>query len=293
MLNVDARPPKDTSREHLWLKTNILDAKGLTKAFDEFRPDYLIHLAARTNLLEKRDLRGYAANIAGVENTIRAAASVGTLRRAIFASSRMVCKIGYVPLSETDYCPPNLYGRSKVLTETIVRSQGTGFEWLIVRPTSIWGPWFDIPYKTFFCAIAQRRYVHPGKHDPEKSFGFVGNAVYQLNQLLTTRHPSILGRTIYQCDYPPLKLRAWAELIRSSMGVSRIHTLPLLPLRIAALLGDVMEAAGVRAPLSSFRLTNLIAPMVYPTDLLEEICGPLPYSVEIGVRMTVDWLRKC
>ena len=25
--------------------------------------------------------------------------------------------------------------------------------WIIVRPTSIWGPWFDVPYKNLFDAI--------------------------------------------------------------------------------------------------------------------------------------------
>ena len=39
--------------------------------------------------------------------------------------------------------PPNLYGESKVIGEKLVQESEINCDWVIVRPTSIWGPWFE------------------------------------------------------------------------------------------------------------------------------------------------------
>ena len=67
-------------------------------------------------------------------------------------------RIGYQPDSDTDYCPTTAYGASKALGEEAVRAAQLDVPWVIVRPTSIWGPWFDIPYRTFFDSIQHGRF---------------------------------------------------------------------------------------------------------------------------------------
>src|ERR1700722_16325714 len=62
---------KETSASTAYL-CNILDAARLNAALQEFSPDALVHLAARTDLDEKTNLDGYAANIKGVQNLIAA-----------------------------------------------------------------------------------------------------------------------------------------------------------------------------------------------------------------------------
>ncbi len=110
----------------------------------DFSPDYVIHLAARTDL-RGSTLESYRANTDGVENLIDALARCSGIKRLIFASSTMVCPIGYQPHDENDCAPPNYYGASKVRGEQLVRAAESLGEWVIVRPTSIWGPWFDVP----------------------------------------------------------------------------------------------------------------------------------------------------
>jgi nucleoside-diphosphate-sugar epimerase len=292
VLNVDVRPPRNSAHRSVWRETDILDYVSLCRVVRGFDPHFLIHLAGRTDLLEKRDIRGYAANYDGTRNVIDACAACHELKRVIFASSRMVCKIGYMPRGETDYCPPNPYGESKVRAEHVVRESQAPFDWLIVRPTSIWGPWFDVPYKLFFTAIANRTYLHPRGYDPEKSFGFVGNSVYQCAQLLLAPSELVRGVTIYQCDYPPLRLRQWADLITRAMGLAPIRTAPLPVLRGIARAGDVLAKLGwARVPLTTFRLDNILTPMVFDTTVLAAACGALPFSLEQGVDLTIDWLH--
>ena len=95
----------------------------------------------------------------------------------VFASSALVCRAGYRPTGETDYCPTTPYGESKVEMEILVReSTLIPCPWAMVRPTSIWGPRFGVPYKNFFSTVASGYYFHPGRHDVRRSFGYVGNA---------------------------------------------------------------------------------------------------------------------
>src|SRR5258708_3155594 len=115
---------------------NILDASRLNEIVQNFSPDALVHLAARTDLDEKSHLEGYAANIEGVRNLIAAVRLTPSIKRVIWTSSQLVCRVGYVPNDDTDYTADTLYGRSKIHTEQIVREEdGAGREWCLVRPT--------------------------------------------------------------------------------------------------------------------------------------------------------------
>jgi nucleoside-diphosphate-sugar epimerase len=165
-------------------------------------------------------------------------------------------------------------------------------EWVLVRPTSIWGPWFDIPYKIFFTSIEKHIYLNPGGFDPVKSFGFVGNTIYQLGKLFDAPVEVVNRRTFYLCDYPPLRVRHWADLIRRNMDLAPILTFPYTLLKGAALIGDLLWSLGWdRVPITRCRLSNLVTDMVYDTSLLHDICGELPFDLEESVRQTVEWMQ--
>ena len=71
-----------------------------------------------------------------------------------------------------------------------------------------------------------------------------------------------------------------------------MRSVPLLVLRAIASAGDAAKALGMRnPPLTSFRLNNLLAPMVHDLGPLERLCGPLPHGLNDGVLQTVTWLR--
>ena len=118
-------------------------------------------MAARTDL-DGSSIDDYSANTDGCRAVIEAAARHPQIQRVIFASSMLVCALGYSPKHDSDYCPTTRYGESKVLGERYVREMAADhFPWTIVRPTSLWGPWFSVPYKKFFDAVARRMYLHP------------------------------------------------------------------------------------------------------------------------------------
>lgn len=294
VLNVDIAAPKIAAHARSWNNVDILDKAGLKRVFASFRPELVIHLAAKTVLDERATLALYAANIEGVQNVIDAIQTAGSVERTFFASSRLVCRLGYVPKDDTDYQPSTLYGLSKVRGEQLVRAASPGLgTWTILRPTGIWGPWFGVPYRDFFNTIKHGRYVHPAGRDARKSYGYVENTVHQLQRLAARPPSDVHGRTFVVADYPPISVKAWAESIGEALDARPIRSVPVSLLKGAAVVGDAIERSGRgHAPLTSFRLNNLVSDMVYDTDALEALVGPLPYTPAQGVERTVAWLNQ-
>lgn len=293
ILNLDIVCPRNMAHAPYWINVDLCNAAKLREVIHNFLPEVILHMGARTDL-DGLSISDYSANTIGVRNMIAAIKDLSSLRRIIFASSRLVCRIGYQPKDEFDYCPSTPYGESKVLGEKIIRESSSRIpcSWIIVRPTSIWGPWFDIPYKTFFLTIAKGKYFHPGSEKILKSFGFVGNTVHQLQRLLDVSIDECSAKTIYLGDYPPIDVEEMANKIQRTLGVPKIKRMNIRFLQVAAKGGDIFKRLGwTNPPLTSFRLNNLLTQMTYDLEPLKLLVGELPYTMSQGIDSTVSWLR--
>jgi len=292
--NFDIVEPRNPEHLRFWKDVDLLDRTELAREMQAFQPSVLLHFAARTDLDEQRNLAGYAVNIEGVCNVIETVRSVSSIQRVVFASSQLVCRLGYRPRDEYDYQPATLYGQSKVLTERIIRAaDDIGAVWTIVRPTSLWGPWFGAPYRSFFELIANNVYVHPGEIDVPKQWGYIGNAVFQIWKLIESPPEYVHKKTFYLADYEPAQLRDFADRVQAALGARPIRTIPARVLRAAAIVGDTARKLGWKnPPLTSFRYSNLITPEVQDLEPVREIVGPLPYTLEQGIEITVRWLQS-
>ncbi len=292
VVNIDIAQPKDPGQADCWHQVDILDLPALRQEMIDFRPEVVLHLAARASLDEKGGLAAFAANTDGVANMIEAIIAAGSVERSFFTSTRLVCDLGYEPKDDRDYKPSTMYGLSKARGEDLVRDASSALgTWTILRPTGIWGPWFGVPYRDFFKTIERGLYVHPGRRAVRKAYGYVENTVYEIEQLMARPGADVHGRTFVLTDYPAVSVREWAELIRLRLGGRRIRTVPIAVLRAAGLAGDVLERVRGHAPLTSFRVNNMATDMLYDTTALEAIVGPLPISVEEGIDRTVAWLK--
>jgi len=273
---------------------DLLESHAVRDALAEAAPEIVVHLAARTDLDETRDLDGYAANFTGVEHLIEAIRGTPTVRRAICTSSQLVCRIGYVPAGDRDYCPTTLYGESKVRTEEVWRaSDGGGVEWCLVRPTTIWGPGMNPHYLRFFGLIRRGRYFHVRGGPRYKSYGYVGNTAHQYARLMSVPREAMHRKTLYLADYVPIGLEEWADAFAVALRAPPIPTLPKAVAVSAAKLGDLVSLMGWRGlPFNSFRLGNVLAQYVIDLRETEAICGALPYSMEQGVTVTAQWLES-
>jgi len=272
---------------------NILDATRLNEIVQKLSPDALVHLAARTDLDEKVNLAGYAVNVDGVRNLIAAVRLTPSIKRAIWTSSQLVCRVGDVPRSDTDYTADTVYGRSKIRTEQIVREEdGAGREWCLVRPTTVWGPGMSPHYQLFLRMIQRGHYFHVGNQPLWKSYSYIENIAFQYLRLLEAPADLIHRKTLYLADYDPIDLLAWSDAFQRAF---RSRPIPHVPLALAwtfAYCGDAVNAIGLRSfPFNSFRLNNVLTQYRFDTKATEAVCGPLPYTIEQGVAKTAAWLR--
>ena len=289
--NFDIRTPRNPEHQSYWQQVDIRDRDALAQAVADFSPTHVLHLAAVTGM-EEGDLSAYAANTDGVANLIHALSALDALERVVFTSSYLVCRVGYVPKTDTDYCPPNVYGESKVVGENLVRTSRVILcPWVIVRPTSIWGPWFDQPYRNFFLLITRGFYMHPGRRPVYKVHSFVGNTVHMMMVMLTASADSVAARTFFCLDYPRTSVHEWAQHIQKAVGAPMIRVAPVPILRLLAAVGSGAKRMGWKdPPLTNLRLKNMLTEMPLDTGALETLVGPLPYDLQEGVEMAVKWL---
>jgi nucleoside-diphosphate-sugar epimerase len=258
VLNYDIKKPRKKGHLGFWRNINICNKEQLLSSIKVDSPDYVIHLAARTDLKESECITGYDANISGVRNVMDCCGELNCLKRIIVASSMLVCKLGYLPHSFDDYMPNSLYGESKVLTEKIVKEYN--LSWTIVRPTSIWGPWFGEPYKNFFYLVIKGLYFNiPEKNASNKTYGYVENTCYQIYKLMLSTDSSVNHNYFYLGDLQPLNISVWANKIRNLNKQSNPLTMPIWLLKLTAILGDLLKRFfGIsNFPMTTFRFLNM------------------------------------
>lgn len=293
VINFDLNPPKNTLHRNVWEKIDILDVVSLKKAAITFNPSYVIHVAARTDLNETKNISGYTSNIEGIKNAIEVLKHCKSLKRVIFASSMLVCKVGYDPTSYDDYNPTTLYGESKVLTEKIIKdSLIKEYEWTIIRPTSIWGPWFGEPYSNFFTMIQKRLFFKIKNRSANKVFGYIGNSVYQIEQILFSNKVDVDKKIFYIGDYLPYNINDWANQISNEAEI-KLVSLPIEIFNILSKIGDVLLKFGIKFPMTSFRLKNMTQDN--KISLLADTVSLvpfLPYTRIEGIKRTLNWMRR-
>jgi nucleoside-diphosphate-sugar epimerase len=292
-MGLDLVPSPAGSHARVHHQVDLLDAVALQRSVREFQPEVVIHLAARTDL-GGRNLDDYAVNIAGVRNLVTCVRRTQSVRRVLYTSSQLVCRVGYRPRGDTDYQPSTVYGESKVCTEEIVReSDGGGVEWAICRPTTVWGPHMNEHYRQFLRYIDSGRYFHVSRRKLFKSYSYIGNIAWQYLKLATAQVSQMNRRTFYLADYEPLSLRDYADALQRELGAKPIRTYPYLLAWLGAKMGDALQLAGVRrVPFNSFRLRNIMTEYQLDTNLTRSVCGPLPYTSAAGIKATAKWYRE-
>lgn len=290
IVNVDIVPTLVERLKPYWQECDICNYEALQTIFHSFSPDYVIHLAARTDL-DGNSVEDYAANTLGVMNLLNVISGQKYLKKVIITSSMLVCKAGYKPLNQFDYAPSTFYGESKVITEKNVWNNEPMCDWAIIRPTSIWGPWFKIPYKNFFDMVIAHRYFHIGNKSCSKTYGYVGNAVYQIKQILFSDTNNKNNKVFYIGDNPATNIEEWANEISDELNY-KIKRMPFPLLRMSAWFGDFLSLFGIHFPMTSFRLKNMTTDNIIDLSNTFKIAPNPPYSRIEGIRNTLKWMRE-
>ncbi len=288
-VNLDLRKPDFALPNCRHVYGDICDLQAATSIFENERPDFVIHLAARIDLAGS-SVDDYKSNSVGVRSICKAVQATPSVQRVIYTSSQLVCKVGYVPTGDTDYCPNNYYGESKVLTEKIVREEGGEVVWCLARPTTVWGPYMNEHYQSFLKNVKRGTFFHFSKKPLYKSYSYAGNIAFQYVQLLVAPNSDVDRKVFYLADYEPLSLRKYVDLLAKYLDAPKVRSIPYPVAKAMALCGDMVKAVGMKDfPLTSFRLNNILTEYQFDMSATKAVCGELPYAFEEGVKATADW----
>jgi nucleoside-diphosphate-sugar epimerase len=267
-------------KNFFFYKCNLLSNKKLYTLIRAIKPEIVIHLAARTDLLGKK-ITDYKINYQGTKNLINICNMVQSVQRVVFASTLLVNKFPYKTNNSSFYDPDTIYGKSKVLMEKIIKSSNLKFEWCVIRPTTIWGDLLQNHFKLFFQLIKKNFYFHLGSKKIYKSYGYVKNTSFQIYKLSTCKLSQMRGKTFYLSDYIPICLNEFADRISLILNQKKNRSIPMFLANLVAYFGDLMNFFGYsKFPLQSTRLKNMTTDLVINQEKLRKICGKLPYNEE-------------
>ncbi|OJJ18255.1 hypothetical protein BKI52_25880 [marine bacterium AO1-C] len=291
IINVDTTAPYKKSHEKYWTKLSILDKDSLLEVFQKEQPEFVIHLAARTDTDPINKLEDYVVNTDGTNNLLEAIKSVNSVKHTIITSTQFVHQYKGFPKDDTDYAPHTIYGESKVISEKLTRSADLKCNWTIIRPTNIWGPWhLRYPYE-FWKVLAQGLYIHPGKQKVMRSYGYVGNVVHQILTILE-KSPELVHQQVFYVGDAPLNLLDWVNQFSINQIGKKVKVVPRFLIKTIALTGDVLKVVGLNFPITTSRYKSMTTSNDAPMQKTFDVLGNSPISLEMGVEETIEWLKE-
>lgn len=128
-------------------------------------------------------------------------------------------------------------------------------------------------------------YFHMGEKACRKTYGYIDNAIYQIESILQASPKKVNLNIYYLGDYEAYSITDWANEIARYVNI-RIPTIPHFLFVLAARFGDIMKSIGIAFPMTSFRLKNMTIDNIHNLDLIRSIAPELPrresknYSVD-------------
>tara|TARA_B100000787_G_C16175883_1_gene288987 strand:+ start:839 stop:1759 length:921 start_codon:yes stop_codon:yes gene_type:complete len=260
-------------------------SKNLKDTLNWKEIDLVIDCAARTDL-DGKNINDYDDNYIIIDRLIEICNNHNI--KLIAFSSMLVNELPLNSVIDFNfYNPSTIYGESKVLYERKLKSKSKSY--IIVRPTSIWGPGFKEPYRNFFQYVIDGKFFVSDKNIL-KTYCYIENLIEQILVLIKDYDKKNYSHQYFiDGNY---NIYDWAKLIRlkSSKNSTNIFLVPKLFFYFICFLGDYLKIFIKKFPLNTFRYKNLntsnIIDIKYSVFNQQENI----YTIEEGVEKTLNHL---
>jgi nucleoside-diphosphate-sugar epimerase len=291
--NFDKSPPLISEHEKYWVQGDLMKVEELKSALIEFTPNWVIHLAARTECDENTTVEeGYSTNTVGTANLLEALMHAPSVERVMVTSSQYVCGPSRQPENDQDYFPHTVYGWSKVETEKLTRAADLPCTWTIIRPVNIWGSYHARYGDEFWKIASSGLYVHPNVPAPTRTYGYIGNVIWQMLGLMELPAEKVHREVFYVGDQP-IKIDKWSIGFCKAFRGKEPTRIPLWMMKGLALVGDMISVV-IRRPflITSSRLKSMTQDYLSPIDKTISALGEAPYSLDEGMQEVVQWYNS-
>ena len=288
VLDLDT-PKIELGAHETWFSVDLLDTSSVSAIFEKVKPEIVVHLAALTSTEPEYILEDYSVNTKGSQIIYDCCEKHG-IDFLVHTSTQFVNQAPGYPSSDFDYAPHTIYGESKVISEQTLVKGNYHFNWCIIRPTNIWGPWhLRYPYE-FWKVLNDGKYFHPGSKPVIRSYGYVGNICWQILELIKRRNEAAIKNNVFYVGDAPMNMYQWANAFSVAITKKNVRVVPGAFVYLLALLGTVLRTIKVKFPITLSRYKSMTTDNPAPMEKTLKVLGKAPYSLEEGVQITVNWL---
>ncbi|MDC0271292.1 NAD(P)-dependent oxidoreductase [Akkermansiaceae bacterium] len=268
---------------------DALDFDKLSAEIKSFTPNYIIDFAARTDVNNEISAKdGYSINWEIAKNILSICRkSKVRVESIVFTSTQYVIGPDSNSFEKYSYSPHTTYGESKVIMEKLVR-EVTDLHWNIVRPTNVWGP-FHQRYANELYWLMKRGlfYVPRESLNVLKSYAYVGTVCKQIDAILNCQTHS----EVFYVGDRPVKQFEWLDLQANICG-GRIKIAPMWLFKVLAFIGDLLMKIGVKFPVKSQRLDNMLIEYLVPMDDTFRLVECESLDEACAIDSTKKWLHE-
>lgn len=263
-----------------FMQANFADADALNRIYDEFRPDYVVHLGAQAGVrYSLQNPAAYAqSNLVGFTNVLEAVRRHPP-KHTVFASSSSVYGINaQVPFHEDDitHQPLSFYAATKQANEVMAYSYARlyGLHFTGLRFFTVYGPWgrpdmAPVMFARAICSGETVKLYNRGLY--RRDFTYVDDVIEGLWRVLTlppAAEQELPFRIFNIGHNRPVEMRLFVQLLERLLGrTAKVELLPPLPTEMQETCAD---------------LTRIHAAVGYAPQV----------SLEDGLRRFIDWFRS-
>ena len=254
--------------------------------------DLVIHLAAAQHEANVSDAHFEEVNVGGTRALLEASRAAG-VKRFVYGSTIGVYGSAAEGTLDEDSPtqPDNIYGRTKLAAEQVVKAEAGPVETCIVRISETYGP-SDLRLLKLFRAIDKGAFMMIGDGQNRRQVMHVNDLIRGL--LAAARHPAAVGQVFVMPGHEVMTTREMVASIARALGkpVPKLR-LPMWPfIAAAAVFEGTFKPLGIQPPLHRRRLDFFRKSFVFSTKKAQSLLGFVPkVNFAEGARATAVWYR--
>jgi nucleoside-diphosphate-sugar epimerase len=184
----------------------------------------------------------------------------------VFYSTQFVFRVaGVLPSSDHDYNPFDFYGESKVQSEILIKNSLPSEQFLILRPTYIWGPGLDRFRDGLLYRLLRGQLIISNDPQVKRYYGYVETIAGQTLDLARLSFAELPHKVYYISD-DAINLSEFCFHFISALGKGKVWSAPAKLIRGLGALGGVISWAGLRPPISPVQARELTTNFPVPIE---------------------------